>query len=131
MERQTKQFGYDLIRNDVLKDVLGKEHDSILYWIGKSLARKYAVATIEELFQFFEDANWGTLAQIKDKKQVQVFELSGPWMDKQDTRCYQLEAGFLAQQLEIWYNCVTGSTYTVKKEVIQFIVELDRKDLTR
>ncbi|MFC0557863.1 YslB family protein [Halalkalibacter alkalisediminis] len=129
MERQIKQFGYDLIRNDVLKEVLGKEHDTLLYWIGKSLARKYPVATIEELISFFEDANWGTLNHIKEKKQVQTFELSGPWITKQDTRCYQLEAGFLSQQLETWHNCITGTTYSVKKEAIHFTVELDRKDL--
>ncbi|GAE34891.1 YslB family protein [Halalkalibacter akibai] len=128
MVRETNQFGYDLIRNDVLKDVLGKEHDSILYWIGKSLARKYPTSTIEELISFFEEANWGLLSRTKEKKNMQMFELTGPWMVKGDERCYQLEAGFLAQQLESWYNCIAGATYSAKKQVIHITVELDRKD---
>jgi predicted hydrocarbon binding protein len=128
MERQTAYFGYELIRNDVLKDLLGKEHDSILYWIGKSLARKYPLKTIEDLVYFFEEANWGTLARVKEKKQVQTFELSGPWIDKNDTRCYQLEAGFLAQQLESWFNSIAIATFTEKKDMVQFTIELDLKD---
>lgn len=45
--------GYELIRNDVLQLVLGKEHDHLLYWVGKSLARKYKLEEIEELHTFF------------------------------------------------------------------------------
>jgi hypothetical protein len=128
MEAEINQFGYDLIRNDVLRDLLGKDHDTILYWVGKSLARKYPVATVEEVITFFEKANWGTLSRIKEKKQEQLFELSGPWMYKLDQRCYQLEAGFLAQQIETWTNSITGTTYTEKKGSILFKVETDKKD---
>ncbi|MBU8909173.1 DUF2507 domain-containing protein, partial [Desertibacillus haloalkaliphilus] len=61
MEVRTDQFGYDLIRNDVLQDLLGKDHDAILYWIGRSLARKYPVSTVEDAILFFEKADWGNL----------------------------------------------------------------------
>ncbi|MDT8859465.1 YslB family protein [Alkalihalobacillus sp. MEB130] len=128
MEDRATQFGYDLIRNDVLKDVLGKEHDSILYWIGKSLARKYPLSNEEETIHFFEKANWGILTKVKEKKQLHIFELQAPWIDSKDERCYQLEAGFLAQQLESWYECITGATYTMKKELIVITVETDKRD---
>ncbi|ARK31654.1 YslB family protein [Halalkalibacter krulwichiae] len=128
MDQLKENFGYELLRNDVLKDILGKEHDSILYWIGKSLARKYPINTIEELILFFDHANWGTLVREKEKKNIQIFQLTGPWMNKKDSRCYQLEAGFLAQQLESWHNCITGATYTFKKDTVTITVELDVKD---
>ncbi len=128
MEVETNRFGYDLIRNDVLRDLLGKDHDTILYWIGKSLARKYPVPTVEEMITFFEEANWGTLARIKEKKQEQLFELTGEWMNKSDQRCYQLEAGFLAQQVETWNNCISGATYTEKNGLILIKIETDKKD---
>lgn len=130
MNQETNQFGYDLIRNDVLKDILGKEHDSILYWIGKSLARKYPIETTEQLITFFEKANWGILTLTKEKKQEKTYELTGPWMGKHDERCYQLEAGFLAQQAENSLNLISGATYTVKKDSIIFSVESDRHDRT-
>ena len=129
MEYEINQFGYDLIRNDVLKDILGKEHDSILYWIGKNLARKYPVNTNEELQQFFINANWGTLLKTKEKKKEMTFELTGPWMGKQDDRCYQLEAGFIAEQLEQLCKCMTGAMTTVKKNKVIVDVQLDRHDV--
>lgn len=128
MYQDTDQFGYELIRNDVLKDVLGQEHDSILYWIGKSLARKYPVETSEQLVAFFDKANWGALTLVKERKQEKMFELTGPWMGKHDQRCYQLEAGFLAQQIELSSNLISGATYSTKKESVVFTVETDRHD---
>ncbi|KHF41002.1 YslB family protein [Halalkalibacter okhensis] len=128
MDVQSTQFGYDLIRNDILKDLLGKDHDGILYWIGKSLARKYPLSTVEDAILFFEKANWGSLSQIKEKKQVQVFELKGAWMNNDDGRCYQLEAGFLAQQVEMWLECISGATYTKSKNHVLITVETDKRD---
>ncbi len=128
MNQDINQFGYELIRNDVLKDILGKEHDSILYWLGKSLARKYPVETNEQLVTFFEKANWGSLKLLKEKKHVKMYELVGQWMGKHDQRCYQLEAGFLAQQIELSLNLISGATYTVKKESVVFTIESDRHD---
>ncbi|GAF24049.1 hypothetical protein JCM19047_3917 [Bacillus sp. JCM 19047] len=86
--------GYELIRNDVLQLVLGKEHDHLLYWVGKSLARKYKLEQIEELHTFFKQVYWGDLSLVKQKKNEWYYELSGEWMTKEDERSYQLEAGF-------------------------------------
>ncbi|WP_062047847.1 YslB family protein [Bacillus sp. JCM 19034] len=123
---EMNQFGYNLIRNDVLKDVLGKEHDQILYWIGKSLARKYPIATMEELPEFFLKANWGNLTLEKEKRNLYIYLLSGDWMGKTDTRCYQLEAGFLAQQFEMWENRGVGVTPSVQRSSVKFEIEMDR-----
>ncbi|WP_332629149.1 YslB family protein [Halalkalibacter flavus] len=128
MEVRTDQFGYDLIRNDVLQDLLGKDHDAILYWIGRSLARKYPVSTVEDAILFFEKADWGNLSKLKEKKQLQVFELKGSWMNNDDKRCYQLETGFLAQQVEMWLECISGATYSKTKDSVLITVETDKRD---
>lgn len=73
MEDRVNQFGYDLIRNDVLKELLGKEHDSILYWVGKTLARKNILSTVEEMIPFFEKAGWGKLSLLQEKKRIAHF----------------------------------------------------------
>lgn len=120
------QFGYNLIRNEVLKDVLGKEHDQVLYWIGKSLARKYPIETMDELPNFFLKANWGVLTLEKEKRNHYIYFLNGDWMGKEDTRCYQLEAGFLAQQFEMWKNRGVGVTPHVQRSAVKFEVGIDR-----
>ncbi|WP_088103759.1 YslB family protein [Halalkalibacter urbisdiaboli] len=128
LERDAVHFGYDLIRNDLLKELLGQEHDSLLYWSGKALARKYPLHSITETIEFFKDANWGSLALIKEKKRERLFELRGTWMGKQDKRCYQLEAGFLAQQVEHLTGFTSGATNTVKKGFVLFHIETDVQD---
>mgnify|MGYP001360987241 CR=1 FL=1 len=121
-------FGYDLIRNVVLRDLLGEDHDSILYWIGKSLARKHRLEleTVDELVQFFAAANWGTLTLLKETNRKKVFELTGEWMGKDDERCYQLEAGFLAQQYEFASESYAVTTIERKKRAVIFTVQLER-----
>lgn len=65
VELETSNFGYDLIRNDVLSELLGTEKETLLYWVGKSTARSYPLETTDELISFFEKAQWGTLSLVK------------------------------------------------------------------
>ncbi|KGA98137.1 hypothetical protein AJ85_08775 [Alkalihalobacillus alcalophilus ATCC 27647 = CGMCC 1.3604] len=123
-------FDYDLIRNDLLHELLGTEHDQILYWGGKSLARKHVLHTIDEIIHFFEKAGWGTLEIQKNKAQAKILELHGPWMGKKDPRCYQLEAGFLAQQIEQMQQQITEATYEKKRKQVTFQIHSDKYDRT-
>ena len=47
-------FAYELLREELLPDLIGNDLDGILYWSGRNLARKYPLDTIEEVIQFFE-----------------------------------------------------------------------------
>ena len=47
-------FAYELLREELLPDLIGNDLDGILYWSGRNLARKYPLETIEEVIQFFE-----------------------------------------------------------------------------
>ncbi|WP_100405046.1 YslB family protein [Bacillus solitudinis] len=125
---ETQLFGYDLIRNDLLNELLGQEHDALLYWSGKALARKYPLHSIEETIEFFNRAEWGSLSLVKEKKQERRFELRGPWMGKYDSRCYQLESGFLAQQVESLVGFISESIYHVKRDYVLLQVQTDTHD---
>lgn len=128
MNLETEDFSYHLIRNELLQDLLGKDHDAILYWLGKSLARKYPLESVDELIAFFEKANWGQLQLVKEKRQAKLFELTGPWMGKHDSRCYQLEAGFLTQYLEQSLQRIAAGSYSASKKAVLFTIEFDRHD---
>jgi predicted hydrocarbon binding protein len=127
-------FGYELIREILLPDLLGKETTPVLYWAGKSLARKYPLETMEEIIAFFEKAGWGTLTIVSEGKNELEFELTSPLIAarfsyKEDCT-FQLEAGFLAQQIEQQKKLVTEAYEQQKKRAkkVIFTVKWDRKD---
>lgn len=128
VELETSNFGYDLIRNDVLSELLGTEKETLLYWVGKSTARSYPLETTDELISFFEKAQWGTLSLVKEKPHEKTFELTELWMGKKDQRCYQLEAGFLAQQLETQTQATAVAVLSEKRQLVQIQVTIDRHD---
>ncbi|MEY8751761.1 YslB family protein [Alkalicoccobacillus gibsonii] len=128
VELETSNFGYNLIRNDVLHELLGTEKETLLYWIGKSTARSYPLENTDDLISFFERAEWGTLSLVKEKPYEKTFELTGPWMGKKDQRCYQLEAGFLAQQFETQTQATAVAVLSEKRQLVQIQVTIDRHD---
>lgn len=128
-------FGYELLREVVLPSILGKETSSILYWAGKDLARKFPLQNLDEVIDFFAKAGWGSLT-IKDesKNEIQA-ELSSSVISerlskKDSTTTFQLEAGFLAQQIEYQRNVVAECYEHPKKRArkIDFTVKWDKKD---
>ncbi|MFX3623995.1 MAG: YslB family protein [Ectobacillus sp.] len=128
-------FAYELIREQLLPDLIGKDLDRILYWAGKNLARKYPLETFEDTVVFFERAGWGTLTVIEQKRREMYLQLTSPliserYRSKRDST-YQLEAGFLAQQLQQQRN-VIAETYEEQKkraDKVLFIVKWDPKDI--
>lgn len=66
-ELDVSAYGYELIREIVLPDILGPEHSSMMYWAGKRLARKFPLQSWEEIPAFFEKAGWGTLTNAGSK----------------------------------------------------------------
>ncbi|RXI98474.1 DUF2507 domain-containing protein [Anaerobacillus alkaliphilus] len=114
-ELQIPLFGYDLLREDVLPDLLGKEHNIILYWSGKSLARKYPVNSIEEIIGFFQRAGWGELTLLKEKKSELTFELTSSLFGQKKQIHRPLEAGFLAEQIQRIVGYMTETNEVQKK----------------
>lgn len=127
-------FSVLLLRDYLLPELLGKEHHSILYWAGKKLARKIQLSTLEELISFFSSAGWGDLHIIRQKKNEMEFELTGQLIEKRmklfKDLSFQLEAGFIAQQIECMNGVVTEAYEQINKRLnkVIFIVKWDEKD---
>lgn len=127
-------FGHELIRDSLLKEILGKNHNEILYWAGKSLARKYPLQTDSEIIDFFEKAGWGTLSIVNESKNNLKLELTGEIIsyrfEQAEEPCYKLEAGFLAEQFQSIKKCITEGFEKHKKRSnkIAFTVQWDSKD---
>ncbi|MCP8617051.1 YslB family protein [Salirhabdus salicampi] len=101
-------YGFELLRFVSLPDFLGEDAPFMLYYMGKSLARKMPVNNIEQLCSFFQKAGFGELTFVKQKKYEFMFTLTGDlvlerFSYKEEVH-YQFEAGFIAQQLSHIHN---------------------------
>ncbi|MCM3725335.1 YslB family protein [Neobacillus cucumis] len=127
-------FGYELIREILLPEILGKDTPEILYWAGKRLARKYPLANFDEVVTFFHNASWGQLEIKKETKNEIEIELLSPLLvsrvKSKAEHFFQLEAGFLAQQMELQKEAIAEAfEHPVKKgNKVQFTVKWDIKD---
>ena len=127
-------FGYDLIREMLLQELLGKDAPELLYWAGKRLARKIPLFSTEEIVEFFQKASWGSLTIKSETKHETLFELGSDLIDerlKLNPDClFQLESGFLAQQTELQMKVVAEAFEHPRKSnnKVQFTVKWDLKD---
>jgi predicted hydrocarbon binding protein len=127
-------FAIELIREVLLPDILGKDTPEILYWAGKRLARKFPLHDLDEVFQFFVRAGWGILTTKTEKKDEMEFELESPLMvsrvKSKAEHFFQLEAGFLAQQIEIQKEVIAETfEHPVKhNKNVLFTVKWDKQD---
>lgn len=125
-------FGYELLREHVIHDILGHDTATILYWSGKSLARKFPLNTLDEIISFFEHAGWGNLAILKLGKNEIELELASDLISYRfsiNEECtFQLEAGFIAQQIELQKKKLTETYEQQKKRVnkVVFTVKWDK-----
>ncbi|MBB6282785.1 YslB family protein [Geobacillus subterraneus] len=126
-------FGAELLRHSLLPELLGKDGPALLYWAGKQLARRYPLATLEDIAAFFDRAGWGTLSAGEERKDELHIELSGPIVSARlslyDSCTFQLEAGFLAQQIEQQKRFVTEAVELPAKQAgkARILVKWDRK----
>ncbi|PLR98074.1 YslB family protein [Bacillus sp. T33-2] len=127
-------FGYELIREVLLPDLLGKDAREIMYWAGKRLARKFPLGSREEIIEFFKQADWGLLTIKEETRKELVLELRSDLIserlkNKADTT-FQLEAGFIAQQIETQKNVLAEAFEHPNRRAgrIQFTVKWDKSD---
>ena len=136
MNTITKQevpvFGYEIIRDHVLSNILGKHENEILYWAGKDLARKFPLYSMEEAQQFFQEAGWGQLTLLKESKDELTYVLteSSSIPLQIENRCFRLEAGFLAAQKERNLGFLTEcfEEKNLKQNSVTFKLKSDLKE---
>lgn len=124
-------FGYELIREELIGELLGADAPNILYWAGKRLARKYPLFSINEVIEFFNNAGWGSLTVTNEKKDEMEFMLSGDLITNRlltkTNPSFQLEAGFLAEQIQQMKKVYAESYEHTKKRdgAVIFTVKWD------
>lgn len=126
---QATSFGYHLLRDHLLPSLLGRHEDDVLYWLGKDLARKFPVFSIEELPAFFTEAGWGDLAVEKTIKLETHYTLHNSSLLELPGGSCSLEAGFLAEQHQKLNGYLTEcyGEKQLKENRIHFIVKGDPK----
>ncbi|TYR82220.1 DUF2507 domain-containing protein [Priestia megaterium] len=128
-------FGYSLLRDILIPELLGADTNEISYWAGKQLARKFPLNSIDEIILFFAKAAWGVLTLVKTEKYVLELELTGDMVKKrfadQAHASFHLEAGFVAEQIQRQKNCLTEAYLTSKERAgkILISVQWDKKDI--
>ncbi|WP_409302051.1 YslB family protein [Peribacillus sp. SCS-155] len=133
-KQQIPAFGYEIIREFVLADILGKESPQILYWAGKQLARKFPLTGKDEIIAFFYNAGWGNLQFIKETRDDLELTLSGQPVERRfelNEDChFQLEAGFLAEQFTLQRKFTAETLEEIKRRTKKVIltVKWDTKD---
>ncbi|MEW9675451.1 DUF2507 domain-containing protein [Lentibacillus sp. L22] len=104
-ELQTSGAGYDVLRYMALPELLGSESDTLFYFLGKNLARKLELSSIDDIYQAFDKLGWGRLELVKEKRRELIFHLmadsvvnriQGPFPVE-----FRIEAGFLAEALQL------------------------------
>jgi hypothetical protein len=134
-EISVPSFGYELIREELLTNILGKDAPEILYWSGKHLARTHLLQNLNEISAFFEEAGWGTLTVKKELRNELLFELTSPLIKKRidlkPDAHFKLEAGFLAQQIETQIGMVSEAYEQIHKKagLVEITVRWDQKDI--
>ncbi|MGG1632383.1 YslB family protein [Rossellomorea sp. NRS-1567] len=127
-------FGYEMLRDILIPEILGKHTPDILYWGGKQLSRKFPLQSSEELISFFAEAGWGTLTLLEQKKNEMTFEISGPVLERRlalkSDVTFKLETGFLAEQVQLQKKCVAEAADELHKrsQSVKVIVRWDEKD---
>lgn len=132
-DRTVPAFSYQLLRDILIPELLGNEQATVLYWAGKNLSRRFPLETTDEIIDFFTRAGWGNLSVETEGKTSMTFHLASDWIDdrlKEDKNAlFTLEAGFLAQQVQMIKNRFADAQSSTKKgRTVSIIVQWDKKD---
>ena len=124
-ELQTMGAGYDILRYVSLPELLGEEKDTLFYFMGKSLARKFDIKTIDDIFFLFNKLGWGTLELVKQKRGEFNFQLLSDSvvvrLEAPFEAEFRLEAGFLSEAVQM----VEGMECECAEEVNQRIKQIE------
>ncbi|SPJ44285.1 Glycine/serine hydroxymethyltransferase [Leuconostoc carnosum] len=128
---QVNSFALTLLRDGLLKNLLQEDYPHILYWAGKEIARQFPTDTLSSVIEFFEHSGFGNLEIASQDSKNQRWYLTGELVKQRisldKTADFSLEAGFLAQQLEVQTGAIAEATFKLmkKNEGVSFEVVTD------
>lgn len=99
----SQTVGHDILRYISLPNLLGDEAETLLYYMGKNLARNFDIQSIEDIHYIFEKLDWGYLELTKERKNSLTFTLMSDQLARRlqsPLACdFRLESGFLAEAI--------------------------------
>lgn len=101
-EKEHLYFINELYRDFLFPTILGEDNREILYWAGKRISRQYDISNLEDLKAFFNQAEFGSLKKMKERRTYIIFELSGQTVtDRLETgsKEFSLESGMIAETI--------------------------------
>lgn len=120
---QTPGAGYDILRYIGLPELLGTESKTLLYFMGRNLARKLDIKTIEDIYFIFDQLGWGRLEIVKKKRKELIFHLMA---DSVANRLhvpietdFRLESGFLAEAVQKVKELSCECKEEINKKILQ------------
>ncbi|WP_174613975.1 YslB family protein [Virgibacillus ihumii] len=127
-ELHTSGAGYDIIRYLGLPELLGSEAPTLLYFMGKNIARKMDIKSVSDIVYAFEKIGWGKLDLVKEKKRELTFHLMSDSivykLNAPFETDFRLESGFLAESIELIKEktCECKEEINKKIHMIEFTV---------
>lgn len=125
-EFDSETVGQDVLRYVSLPNILGHEKETLLYFIGRTLAREIEMNSLDDLIYLFQKFRWGNLELIKDKKDQMLFHLMADEVVKrlqsQFETEFRMEAGFIAEAVQRLTGRPTECTESINERLyrIQF-----------
>lgn len=119
----TEGVGFDILRYVSLPELLGEESPTLLYFMGRKLARKFDIQTVDDVIHIFTLLGFGRLEVVKDKRKSMTFQLMSDAvasrLQASFSTDFRLEAGFLAEALHIIENRDCECVETINKRIHQ------------
>lgn len=126
----TEGAGYDVLRYISLPQLLGTEANTILYFMGKDLARSFDIKNIEDIYNISTALGWGRMELVRERKKSLTFTLMADAvfhrLKSPLTLDFRLEAGFLAESISMikGIECECSEKVNRKIHQVQFKVIL-------
>lgn len=119
--KSTSQYwGQELLRDILIKDLLGTDDHSILYWAGKKIARRFPLKDALDVSLFFKQSGLGELSIISENKHEIKWILSGEIvkarLESSADADFMFEAGILAQIAQQQMGVIAEAEMNPKEE---------------
>lgn len=117
-------FINQLYRDFLFPTILGEDNQEILYWAGKRISRHYDISSLDDLVSFFDEAEFGKLEKVKERRTHIDFELTGQTVTDRinsDSKEFSLESGMIAETVQKITGKATECELSVqdKKDCVQ------------
>lgn len=126
-ELQTSGAGYDVLRYIILPKLLGTEASTLLYFMGKDLARSFDIQSYQDIYEIATQLGWGKMELVKEKKHSLTFTLMADAvvyrLNAPINVDFRLEAGFLAKAVSM----IKGKEYECSEKINKKIYQVEFK----